>query len=242
MIRFNYNAAFITFCTVAGGFAFSLAMQPIYSPPDELNQDERLKIALDILMYSVAIALIIGIVRPEVERNEQPEEIDDDMIFDVDVNDFEDIPFLTLNNEYEERLIAAGYDLVTLNIPEEFRDPITSAIMLKPVILLSNDPIHHHTVDYTSYEYLIDQRNSVCPFSNNKIIDYLPDEHLKMLIEAWVICAELNKKDLSTPKFEKKMHNKLLKLDYYNTLFNRRNIFKEDESLENIKDQATLAL
>ena len=173
---------------------------------------------LQSLVLSMTMAILIGIIKNEQEIRAEP--VLEALEFDV-LDDNAEIPMLNTDNEYEQRLINAGYQIEFTDIPEEYSDPICS-IMTNPVILLTDDPRCSYTVDFNTYEYLMTHRNGTCLISGKEIKGYIPDLHLKLLIEAWVIAAELSPQNLSKARQEEEMHTGLLKLNYYGTLFNRR--------------------
>ena len=169
----------------------------------------------------IALAIIIGIIKDISEQEVRAEPMLEALDFDV-LNNKTEIPLLNSDNEYELRLINAGYQIEFIDIPDEYSDPVSYSIMANPVILLTDDPRCSHTVDFNTYEYLMTHRNGSCLISGKAIRGYITDLHLKLLIEAWVIAAELAPQNLSKARQEEEMHAGLLKLNYYGTLFNRR--------------------
>jgi len=221
MMLINVKVSLISFCIAAGLSFTTNTLRSLHAGKtlkfDEEYFDEMLHSAL----ICIAIALIIGIIKDISEIEVRAELVAEDLDFEVSDNEAE-IPLINPDKEYEQRLINAGYEIELIDIPKEYSDPVFYSIMTHPVILLTDDPRCSHTVDLKTYEYLLTHRNGSCLISGKKITGYITDLHLKLLIEAWVIAAELASQNLSKAKQAEEMHTGLLKLNYYGTLFHRR--------------------
>ena len=216
----NSKVSLVSFCIAAGLSFTTNTLRSLHAGKtlkfDEAYLDEMLHSAV----ICIAIAIIIGIIKDMSEQGVRAEPVLEDLEFEAFNNEAE-ITLLNPDNEYEQRLINAGYE-IDIDIPKEYSDPVFYSLMTNPVILLTDDPRCSHTVDLKTYEYIRTHRNGYCLISGKEITGYLTDLHLKLLIEAWVIAAELASQNLSKAKQAEEMHTGLLKLNYYGTLFHRR--------------------
>lgn len=212
MITFNYNAAFLTECTITGSVICLFAMNATLNQ-DMSTQEERMAMIFNLLVYATALALIVGLTTPKPD--EHAEEINDE-----NNDEEEEGSSLVVNTEHEDRLSKGGQ--YPGDIPIDFIDPISHAIMVNPVKLITEDPSHQHTYDYNSYNYLMSEAGGrKCLITHKNIIGFKPDEVLKKKIATWVMQVILNKKDLSQRDFTEKTDENLIKCGYGGTLFSQ---------------------
>ena len=221
MRLFNSNVALISFGISTGLFFSTQTFRSLGAGKQLEFNEEYLNELLHMAVICMAIAIFHGIIEEISEQRALVVPLLEDLDFEVLHVDADeaDLSWLDSNNEYEQRLINAGYKLELLDIPNEYFDPFFRfPIMVNPVNLLTDDPRCSHTVDLSTYKYLMDQKG-VCPFSGKKITGYTPNSNLKLLIETWVL--DLVSKNRSEARQADEMHPELLKLNYPGTLFPR---------------------
>lgn len=173
------------------------------------NENEALETLENILGYSIA-GMIAAVVIPN-PLNRPPIELDDEEEPDNTFqNNSPQGSILQTFNRHEKQLQNAGYDLETLDIPDEFLDPITQSLMVNPVTLLTPNPDHRHSFDQSTYDnYFLAWGITTCPFTYQTFSGYEHNDKLRLSIKAWVKSLVL----------ESQNQEKLLISHYYDTFF-----------------------